>query len=57
VHELEALMRVFLASAQELLSHLPPADRLRGAAEEIEQAARRGMGLASRLQEPGREAK
>jgi PAS domain S-box-containing protein len=55
--KLEDLMRVFLGSAQELLSHLPPTDRLRAAAEEIEQAAQRGMGLASELQSSRRQAK
>ena len=55
--ELQGLMRVFLASAQELLTHLPPTDRLRTAAEEIEQAARRGMGLASEIEASGHERK
>ena len=55
--ELQSLMRVFLVSAQELLTHLPPTDRLRTAAEEIEQAARRGMGLATKLEASGHERK
>jgi PAS domain S-box-containing protein len=56
-HELAGLMTVFLASAQELLRDLPPTDRLRVAAEEIERAARRGMGLANELEASGHEEK
>lgn len=55
--ELAGLVDVFLASAHDLLRDLPPTDRLHAAAEQIEQAARRAMGLAAELNASGGEEK
>ncbi len=53
--ELAGMMSAFLASAQELLGHLPPDNHLRVTAEKIEQTARRGVSLASSLETSGRD--
>ena len=55
--ELTETMSSFLASAQEIVGHLPPNDHLREMAEKLERAARRGIGLARDLEAPRSAAK